>query len=160
MDLKSVIENALTLSRNIAKIKDIVIRQELSSASIVVEADNIGLEQVLINLISNAADAIEHQGTIIIRSYLKPGADGNPGEAVIEVEDNGCGMPPEMLDKIFEPFFTTKEQGKGTGLGLSTAYSLIQAHHGRIEVESHVGQGTVFKIILPCPLNGQEEVLG
>ncbi|BCB27460.1 hypothetical protein SKTS_23460 [Sulfurimicrobium lacus] len=101
------------------------------------------LNQVFMNLLVNAAQAIETHGTITIRT-------GTMGDQVwIEIFDTGKGIPPENLKRIFEPFFTTKPVGKGTGLGLSVSYSIIQKHHGRIEVESNEGKGTIFRIWLP-----------
>jgi len=108
-----------------------------------VECSPSQLNQVFMNLLSNAAHSIQGRGTITIRTRLL-------GEEVkVEIEDSGSGMPPEILEKVFDPFFTTKKVGQGTGLGLSIAYGLVQKHHGRISVKSHVGQGTCFSIILP-----------
>ena len=102
------------------------------------------LNQVFMNLLVNASHAIETKGTITIRT--RPLGD----DAVcIEVSDTGKGIAPEHLTRIFEPFFTTKPVGKGTGLGLSLSYGIINKHHGRIEVESTLGVGTTFRIILP-----------
>ncbi|GAB4345217.1 MAG: hypothetical protein Kow006_02130 [Gammaproteobacteria bacterium] len=101
------------------------------------------INQVFMNLLVNAAQAMEERGTITIRTR----AEG--GQALIEVEDTGKGMPPEVKRKIFDPFFTTKPVGKGTGLGLSLSYGIIQKHGGSIEVESEPGKGTRFRISLP-----------
>lgn len=101
------------------------------------------LNQVFMNLLVNAAHAIEERGTITIRT-------GTQEENVwVEVEDTGKGIAPEFLKKIFDPFFTTKPIGKGTGLGLSLSYGIIQKHHGRIDVESEENKGTRFKVWLP-----------
>ncbi len=101
------------------------------------------LNQVFMNLLVNAAHAIEGNGIITLRSGVKD------GQAWLEVSDNGQGIAPEHLERIFDPFFTTKPVGKGTGLGLSVSYSIIKKHHGRIEVESRVGVGTTFRVWLP-----------
>ncbi|MFH1872681.1 MAG: ATP-binding protein [Pseudomonadota bacterium] len=101
------------------------------------------LNQVFMNLLVNAAQAIEKRGTITIRT----GTDGNG--VWIEIADTGKGIAPENLSRIFDPFYTTKPVGKGTGLGLSVSYSIIQKHHGRITVESKVGKGTTFRVWLP-----------
>lgn len=101
------------------------------------------LNQVFMNLLVNAAHAIEERGTITIRTGT------SDTEVWVEITDTGKGIPPENLKRIFDPFFTTKPVGKGTGLGLSLAYNIVQKHHGRIEVESHVGKGTTFRIVLP-----------
>jgi signal transduction histidine kinase len=96
------------------------------------------------NLLVNAAHAMgEKRGCITIRT-------GTDGEHVwLEVGDTGSGMPPETLKRIFEPFFTTKPIGKGTGLGLSLAYGIVQKHHGRIDVDSVVDEGSTFRVTLP-----------
>ncbi|MBS4097022.1 MAG: cache domain-containing protein [Sulfuricella sp.] len=101
------------------------------------------LNQVFVNLLVNAAQSIEEQGTITLRT-------GTAGERVwLEVADTGKGISAENLSRIFDPFFTTKPIGKGTGLGLSVSYSIVQKHHGEINVESTVGIGTTFRIGLP-----------
>jgi len=101
------------------------------------------LNQVFMNLLINAAQAIETRGTVTIRT-------GAHDEQIwIEIADNGKGIPPENLKRIFDPFFTTKPVGTGTGLGLSVSYSIIKKHHGRIEVESTEGKGSVFRVWLP-----------
>jgi len=96
-----------------------------------------------LNLLVNAAHAIEERGTITIRT-------GSEGEEVwVEIADTGTGIPPENMRRIFDPFFTTKPIGQGTGLGLSLSYAIVQKHHGRIEVRSEVGKGTTFRVCLP-----------
>jgi len=101
------------------------------------------LNQVFMNLLVNASQAIETRGVITIRT-------GTAADQVwIEISDTGSGIPPENLKSIFDPFFTTKPVGKGTGLGLSVSYNIIQKHHGRIEVESVVGKGSTFRVWLP-----------
>ena len=95
------------------------------------------------NILVNASQAIEGQGEIRIRTWEQDGT------VRIAFSDNGKGIPPEILPKVFDPGFTTKKAGLGTGLGLSICYRIIQDHGGRIEVESEVGRGTTFTIILP-----------
>ncbi|MGJ4730648.1 ATP-binding protein [Luteimonas sp. SDU101] len=101
------------------------------------------INQVLMCLLINAGQAIEHRGTIDIAT----GAED--GEAWISIADSGCGIPPESLPRIFDPFFTSKPIGRGTGLGLAIAYSIVSKHHGRIEVSSQVGVGSTFRLVLP-----------
>ena len=101
------------------------------------------INQVFMNLLVNAAHAIEERGTITLRT----GFDEN--EVWVEVEDTGCGIRPENIKRVFEPFFTTKPVGKGTGLGLSLAYGIVQRHQGRLDVHSEVGKGTTFRLSLP-----------
>jgi two-component system NtrC family sensor kinase len=101
------------------------------------------INQVFMNLLVNAAHAIEKKGTIRIQTQ----AGGENVE--VRISDTGCGISKQNLTRIFDPFFTTKPIGKGTGLGLSMSYGIIQKHHGRILVESEVGKGTCFTVILP-----------
>jgi two-component system NtrC family sensor kinase len=101
------------------------------------------LNQVFMNLLVNAAHAIEHEGVIT----LKTGIDG--AHVWIEIGDTGKGIDPQHMSKIFDPFFTTKPVGKGTGLGLSVSYNIIKKHQGDIQITSKVNEGTVFKIVLP-----------
>jgi signal transduction histidine kinase len=105
------------------------------------------INQVVMNLLTNAIDACPDGGTVTVRTRAE-----DPGVR-IEVADNGCGIDPEHRDRIFDPFFTTKPVGQGTGLGLSISYGIIQDHGGTIEVESTIGQGTVFTIHLPLRPN-------
>lgn len=133
-----------------------------------VKADLVQLEQVVVNLVVNARDAMPNGGAITIRTsnITESEAAGltytgmPPADYVlIEVEDTGTGMPPEIMEKIFEPFFSTKELGKGTGLGLSTVYGIIKQTGGFIYPESTVGVGTTFKIFLPRHVQAEGEVV-
>ncbi|OGQ98538.1 MAG: hypothetical protein A2521_13600 [Deltaproteobacteria bacterium RIFOXYD12_FULL_57_12] len=102
------------------------------------------LNQVFMNLLVNAAQAIEKQGEIIVRTWC------DNGFINISVADTGSGIPAEHLTRIFEPFFTTKAVGKGTGLGLSIAYDIVtKKHHGEITATSEVGRGTTFVVRIP-----------
>jgi signal transduction histidine kinase len=105
------------------------------------------LQQVFMNLVSNAAEAMEAKGggrlLIITRYSLRE------DKLLIDFKDTGVGVPEKNLSKLFEPFFTTKKKGKGVGLGLSVAYGIIQEHGGSIYVESHAGEGTNFNVKLP-----------
>jgi two-component system cell cycle sensor histidine kinase/response regulator CckA len=133
-----------------------------------VKADLVQLEQVVVNLVVNARDAMPNGGKITIRTsnVTESEAAGMtftgmpPADYVqIEVEDTGTGMPPEIIEKIFEPFFSTKELGKGTGLGLSTVYGIIKQTGGFIYPISTVGKGTIFKIFLPRHVPGEGETV-
>ncbi|MFH1811764.1 MAG: ATP-binding protein [Pseudomonadota bacterium] len=107
------------------------------------------LDQVLLNLLNNAKDAMVHDGNLTLRTR-------QVGRRVeIDVQDTGCGMPSEILEKVFFPFFTTKAVGRGTGLGLSISYGIIKALGGSIEVASEVGHGTTFTIALPVATERQ-----
>ena len=121
-------------------------------------ADEAQIEQVVINLVVNARDAMPRGGCLIIGTrrvrlraeHLVGQPDAKPGEFItISVTDSGSGMSPEVLQHMFEPFFTTKPEGKGTGLGLATAYGIVKQHGGWIEVESEPDRGSVFRIFLP-----------
>jgi len=133
-----------------------------------VDADIGMIEQILINLIVNARDAMPQGGSIVITteaisidvSRVDSHPEAQPGEFVcITVGDTGTGIYPEYLPRIFEPFFTTKEAGKGTGLGLATVYGIVKQHQGWIEVSSQLGSGTTFKIFLPAGAPGVKQKL-
>jgi two-component system cell cycle sensor histidine kinase/response regulator CckA len=132
-----------------------------------VRADLVQLEQVVVNLVVNARDAMPNGGTIAIRTRNMLEAEaagltytGMPAAdyVLIEVEDTGTGMSAEIMEKIFEPFFSTKELGKGTGLGLSTVYGIIKQTGGFIYPDSVVGKGTTFRIFLPRYVPSEGEV--
>ncbi len=138
--------------------EDIVLRVVCPDEGIVVMADSGQIEQALMNLVTNARDAMPEGGELVIRTervhidneFMKLDGHGKPGDyARITVTDSGMGMDEETSKKIFEPFFTTKEQGKGTGLGLAMVYGTIKQHGGYITVRSRPGQGTTFTIFLP-----------
>lgn len=140
-DLNELVNKTLNVAHNEIKYKAEV-RQELGQVP-VLPCYGGKLAQVLLNLIVNAAQAIEDQGIITIRT-------GTEDEhAWVEVIDNGMGMSAETQKRIFDPFFTTKDVGKGTGLGLHLAYNIMQSHDGSIEVQSELGKGTTFRITLP-----------
>ncbi len=101
------------------------------------------LNQVFMNLLLNAGQAIDGEGVITVRTGHEP------GQVWVEIGDTGSGIAPEMLQRIFDPFFTTKAVGKGTGLGLSISYGIVAKHHGRIEVDSAPQAGSRFRVILP-----------
>ena len=131
-----------------------------------VKADLVQLEQVVVNLVVNARDAMPEGGAIKLRTRNVTEAEaasftyrGMPAAdyVLIEVEDTGTGMPPEIIEKIFEPFFSTKELGKGTGLGLSTVYGIVKQSSGFIYPDSVVGQGTTFRIFLPRHVPAENE---
>jgi two-component system cell cycle sensor histidine kinase/response regulator CckA len=142
--------------------KEIIIHRELSNDLFPIEGDLGQIEQVLMNLFVNAADAMVQGGDIFLKTINIPYGDirgklynPKPGDYVLlTVRDTGVGMDQKTLDRIFEPFFTTKELGRGTGLGLASVYGIIKGHGGYIDVESEEGQGTTFKIYLPAS-NGE-----
>jgi PAS domain S-box-containing protein len=140
-DLHNGLDSTLNIVSNEIKYKADVVREYGDIPE--VECLSSQLNQVFMNLLVNAAHAIEERGTITIRTGQQEGG------VWVEIADTGKGIAPEHLNKIFDPFFTTKPVGKGTGLGLSLSYGIIQKHHGRIEVESEPGKGTTFRVWLP-----------
>jgi signal transduction histidine kinase len=102
------------------------------------------MNQVFMNLLANACDALVDGGNLWIRTR----ADAE--RVTIEIRDDGCGMPAEVLQHVFDPFFTTKDVGQGTGLGLSISHGIVSAHGGTLEAESEPGTGTTFRITLPA----------
>ena len=142
VDLKSTVAG---LTRMLSRVlgEDITIKSSFSTTAVLVHADAGMLEQVVFNLAVNARDAMPRGGV------LEFAVDEHEGMARLRVSDSGTGIPPAIRARIFDPFFTTKEVGKGTGLGLATVYGIVQQHTGRIELESEVGKGTTFTILLP-----------
>ena len=140
-DIHESIETVFTIFYNKLKRGVEVVRDYNIQQVIPILPDQIN--QVWMNLVQNSIYAMETNGTITVKTYIK----GN--YAVIDFIDTGKGIPPENLGKIFDPFFTTKPQGEGTGLGLDIVKKIIQNHNGKIEVESELGKGSMFRIYLP-----------
>jgi PAS domain S-box-containing protein len=127
------------------------IETRLTGEPLVVMADPIQLEQVLLNLAVNARDAMQGGGTLTFETELEPAAASldQPGFAVLVVRDTGRGIAPAHLGRVFEPFFTTKPTGAGTGLGLAVVHGIVEQHDGTIDVASRLGEGTEFRVRLP-----------
>lgn len=140
-DLVKGLESTLNIVWNDLKYKAKV--EKIYGDMPAVECHASEINQVFMNLLINAGQAIAERGVIT----LACGVDGE--EAWVSVADTGCGIPEETLGRIFDPFYTTKPIGRGTGLGLAISYRIVEKHHGRIEVESTVGQGTTFRVVLP-----------
>ncbi|MBI5969935.1 MAG: PAS domain S-box protein [Deltaproteobacteria bacterium] len=147
--------------------EDIELKADLFDKALVVMADSIQLEQALINLATNARDAMPQGGALAVSTgiaeldaeYVNSHGYGAPGRYVlITVSDSGAGMDADTRKRIFEPFFTTKEIGKGTGLGLSIVYGIIKQHNGYINVYSEPGKGTSFRIYIPLAQAPAEEL--
>ena len=171
INLKPVVLNEVV--RNIAKLLAVLIREDIElrtefslTDNITVMADAGQIEQVLMNLATNARDAMPDGGVLTIETssvcveeeFAEKYDFDRPGMyALISVSDTGIGIGASTRDKIFEPFFTTKEIGKGTGLGLSIVYGIIRQHGGDVHVCSEPGQGTTFKIYIPVAETAPEE---
>ncbi|MEW5913433.1 MAG: PAS domain S-box protein [Thermodesulfobacteriota bacterium] len=150
-DLNESLTRTLFLLQNQSLFQNIEIVRDLEPGLPPLPADVQQLNHVFMNIVLNAAEAMEGQGRIQVRS--RRSADGR--WAVVEIADSGPGIPPEVLPHIFEPFFTTKDEGKGTGLGLSVAFGIIENHHGRIKALSEPGQGT--RLVIELPLSPEAE---
>lgn len=157
VNLNEIIGNIKKLLLNFIS-EDIELTTRLSDGDIIISADRNQIEQVLMNLATNARDAMPNGGKLIIETslseinggFIRTHGFGRPGRyALLTVTDTGIGMDAETRQKIFEPFFTTKEVGKGTGLGLSMVYGIIKQHNGFINLYSEPGRGTTFRIYLP-----------
>ena len=150
VDVNASVRNlSKTLNRLIGEHIELAIVPAADPATVEVDAHQ--LEQVILNLVVNARDAIHDKGTITIETsneHSSPGA-GDRNYVIIRVTDDGEGIPRQVRDRIFEPFFTTKAVGKGTGLGLATVLGIVEQSGGFIEVDSVVSQGTIFRVYLP-----------
>jgi signal transduction histidine kinase len=150
-DLHQGLESTMKIANNEIKYKADIVREYGDIPK--VECNLSQLNQVFMNLLVNAAHSIVDRGTITLRT----GTDEAKSTVWVEVKDTGCGIAPENFKRIFDPFFTTKPVGKGTGLGLSLSYGIIQQHHGHIDLESKLGAGTTFRIILPIRQPANQE---
>jgi signal transduction histidine kinase len=143
VDLNAGIQSTVNIILGHAKKKQVKIETQLDPALPPVACQPAKINQVVMNLVSNAIDASHENGRVVVRTAA---ADGR---ARIEVEDEGTGILPELRERIFDPFFTTKPVGEGTGLGLSISYGIVNDHGGTIEVDSTPGKGTKFSVSLP-----------
>jgi signal transduction histidine kinase len=141
-DVNAGLERTLTIARNIVKHKATV--RKFFGELPTIECTPSKINQVFLNLITNAAQAIEDQGEIVIATRQE-GDD----HVIVSIADTGCGIPEQILSKIRDPFFTTKEVGKGTGLGLSIVDEIIRSHGGELRIQSKVGKGSTFSVVLP-----------
>jgi two-component system NtrC family sensor kinase len=146
INLNRLIEHTLFLNSNLLKIDGIKVETDLDFSLPDLIGSEDQLQQVFMNLISNAAEAMEAKGGVL---RIETRHSLREGKLLVDFKDTGVGIPEENLLKLFEPFFTTKKKGKGVGLGLSVAYGIVQEHAGSIYVESRVGEGTTFHVKLP-----------
>jgi two-component system NtrC family sensor kinase len=144
VDLNGLVRSTLVLIEARARTQGVQIIQELTEGLPIIQANKTQLQQVLVNLGTNALDVMKVGGTLIIRTRR----NGQSGVS-LDVSDTGDGIPEDVRPRIFEPFFTTKQVGEGTGLGLSLVYEIVQQHHGDIDVDSQVGRGTTMTVKLP-----------
>ncbi len=152
-DVSSAVSDVIGFLEHDLSAKKIRIQRFLDPYLPQVESDKAQLQQVILNIIKNAIDAVEEGGVIIVSTL----ADSEDAVAVV-IADNGPGIPEDRIKRIFEPFFTTKEKGKGTGLGLSITYGIVRRLGGEITVESDVGHGTSFRIRIPLQMHVKKEV--
>ena len=158
-NLNAVVERGIRLLRHQLDLANIQLQLQLAEPLPAVSCDPSQVEQVLLALMMNGVDAMPRGGTLWLRTRHLP----DTAEVQLEVQDDGAGIPADILPHLFEPFFTTKEKGHGVGLGLAVSHGIIERHGGRIEVESEVGRGTKFTVTLPLeagtrPAPGQPEV--
>src|SRR5450759_2986522 len=152
-DLNQVIDDTVRIVEQPAHLRDIEITVDLDRTlpPIWIDADQI--KQVIMNMVVNAQHAVEEKGSIAISTRRSPDPRAPATEpkpmVAISIVDTGCGIPETNLRRIFDPFFTSKDVGKGTGLGLSVSHGIVEAHGGLIEVESKVGEGSTFRVLLP-----------
>jgi two-component system NtrC family sensor kinase len=147
-DLNAIVGTTLSLVSHKLKLMNVEVECALDAALPHVEADGSQLQQVVMNLVLNGAEATRRKGAGHLRVATRT-ALPDKDEVVLEVRDDGEGMSPELKERIFDPFFTTKDEGKGVGLGLAVVYGIVQAHGGEIEVSSAPGQETLFRVTLP-----------
>ncbi len=144
-DLRTAVEQSLKLIDHHLQMHNISFSTDLSHEPVIVHCDGHQVEEALLALEINAAEAMPHGGSLRLSAHMS--ADGK--SAILKVTDTGTGIPPEVLPHIYEPFYTTKVEGKGTGLGLSVVYGIVERHSGTITVDSAVGMGTTFTLTLP-----------
>jgi signal transduction histidine kinase len=146
LSLNRLIEQTLFLNSNLLKMDGVKVETKLSDDLPDLRGSEDQLQQVFMNLVSNASEAMGADGGVLAIETMHL-----LREDMLQVnfEDTGCGIPEENIAKLFEPFFTTKKKGKGVGLGLSVAYGIVQEHEGSIYVKSEMGRGTTFQVKLP-----------
>ena len=155
LDFNDLVEQSLSLIRDQSLFINIEVVKKLSDEKMLIKVDRSQLNQVIVNLVINAVDAMERKGTLTIRTYCEKGKRKGGGKkaaagfAYLEVSDTGCGISEDNLPRIFDPFFTTKDLGKGTGLGLSTVFGITQENSGNIWVKETSQAGTTFILELP-----------
>jgi signal transduction histidine kinase len=151
VDIHEILKKSLSFASYLIDMEKIEIKREYFAKKPHLMANSRELIQAFINILTNAGEAMPDGGTIAIQTMSMDQEDSKKGmdSLCIKISDTGIGIPEENLARIFEQFFTTKTNGKGNGLGLYVVHAIIEKHHGHIEVESKVNQGTFFTIYLP-----------
>ncbi|MGK5092538.1 ATP-binding protein [Deltaproteobacteria bacterium TL4] len=150
LDLNAIIDRSFIMFNEQLRVHDIRVDKNYTAPLPPIFGNASQLEQVFINMIANARDALEGKKGALLTIQTKISKNPSFSECVVvSFEDNGIGIPESQIDKIFDPFFTTKEVGKGTGLGLSISYGIVKNHGGEIRVSSIEGKGTSFEVVLP-----------
>jgi two-component system NtrC family sensor kinase len=144
-ELNGIVRATLSLVAHKLELAEISVDAQLSENLPTLRCDPSQIQQVVLNLVLNGAEAMAGGGTLTIVTAVASAGDA----ILLEIRDNGCGILAEQVDKIFEPFYTTKEDGHGVGLGLAVVYGIVQSHGGEIEVSSEIGKGTLFRVRLP-----------
>jgi len=144
LELNQLVRDTLRLLEK--QVQAVQVRTELSTVELWVRGDRGRLQQVLVNVVVNALDAMRGGGSLTVRT----GYSEKPGFCRVAISDTGCGIREDQLPHIFEPFYTTKEVGRGVGLGLAISYGIMRQHGGEIEVQSRVGAGTTVRVMLPA----------
>ncbi len=152
VDVRRTLEESIRLAQFDKSFKRLTVRNDFDERAAAVSADADQLQQVFLNLLLNARDAMPQGGTLEVRTRF----DEERAELNVEFADTGHGVAPENLSRVFDPFFTTKPAGAGTGLGLAVCYGIINAHGGRIHLESNDRQGTRVRVTLPTIQNGTD----
>ncbi len=153
VDLNTIVKKTLNVLEPQISLNKIKVKTKLEENLPKVYADPMQIQQVLVNIVTNAIQAMEGKSDATLEITTKSEGD----KVMVSIKDNGVGIPEEHLDKIFDPFFSTKGVGKGTGLGLSVSYGIVENHGGEIKVESKVGEGSTFTVILPRGDEGGED---
>ena len=143
-ELAALLRETLHIAENHIKLSNVTLHDEISDNLPRIRGNHQGLQQVFLNLITNAVHATQDGGDLTVRADI-----AEDDKIKVEFEDTGTGISEENLSNIFDPFFTTKDVGRGTGLGLSVSYGIIKKHGGQISVKSKLGRGTTFTIVLP-----------
>jgi C4-dicarboxylate-specific signal transduction histidine kinase len=154
-DLNAIIRRTVSIIDHKLKLANVELELQLDENLPNIKCDNSQIQQVIVNLVMNASEATHNRdhGKVTVRTTVNTN-----GESIrMEVKDNGDGIPKEYLAKIYDPFFTTKGEGKGVGLGLAVVYGIVESHGGDIEVDTKVGEGTIFRVDLPIS-GGAEKI--